>query len=279
MECFQNARRSLIEYLKMVYAKGKAENSDFLMSATYQLVDRSQNSDSDLTGEYKLLFSTPKDAEMVFNCISFNYTPIFDEGKNELISNAQGISNAYGRPSKYEVGDILNVHGTLNDFPILGVDNVMQIANEAFREDDEIVQMMVKGEIDKKLGYNWRREAIRIIEKSDKIYVYGASLGDSDEFWWRTLAQWFEADDQHELALYCHPEKNEAVMNSKIESFLDSIAKHFKDQNLKLKMAVDITEKNMKVKFAHMSAQSEIRLTTIARLSVETVSEREENHN
>lgn len=104
MDCFQNARRSLIEYLSMVYSNANAANNDFLKSATYRLIDRSQNSDSDLADEYKSLFSTPKDTEMIFNCISFNYTPVLSDGRDELISNARGFTNAYSRPSRYEIG-------------------------------------------------------------------------------------------------------------------------------------------------------------------------------
>ncbi len=263
--CFQNGRESLIEYIRGVYSAAKTENEDFLKSATYRLVDRSQNSDSDLADEYKMLFSTPKETEIIFNCISFNYTPILEEGREELISNAQGFSNAYNRPSKYDIGDVLNVHGTLNDYPILGVDNIMQIANEDFREDEEIVQMMVKGEVDKKLGRNWRKDAVSIIDKSDKIYIYGASLGDSDQFWWRTIAQWFEADEKHELALYCHPNEN---MSERIPSFLDSISKHFNDKNLRTRIAIDSVQKNMTVKFAHLSGQAQIQFMSSVRVDV-----------
>ena len=259
MDCFQTARKSLIEYLTMVYSNGKADNEDFLKSATYCLVERSQNSDSDLSDEYKPLFSTPKDAEMMFNCISFNYTPVLREGKDELISNAQGFSNAYNRLSRYTIGNILNVHGTLNDYPILGVDNTMQIANEAFREDEEIVQMMVKGEVDKKIGRNWRKDAVSIIDKSDKIYIYGASLGETDEFWWKTLARWFEADEKHELAIYCHPEENEDDMTRKIEQFLNSIVKHLKNPKYKFRIAIDKVNKKMTVGFVHAAAKLEIK--------------------
>lgn len=274
MDCFQNARKSLIEYITMVYSNTKVNNEDFLKSATYRLVDRSQNSDSDLLDKYKPLFSTPKDTEMIFNCISFNYTPVLSEGKDELISNAQSFSNVYNRPSRYTIGDILNVHGTLNDYPILGVDNITQIANETFREDEDIVQMMVKCEVDKWLGRNWRKDAIRIIEKSDKIYVYGASLGETDEFWWKTLAWWFESNEQHELALYCHPD--EADMDLKIEEFLSCIVQHFQNPDLKYRIAVDTVEKNMKVKFVYLSSQSEIKSTAITHASIKLCSERGE---
>lgn len=267
--CFKCARESLIEYLKKAYSEGKEKNKDFLLSATYKIVDRSQNSDEDLSEEDKTNFETPKNVDTVFNCISFNYTPVFDEGKKDLLSNARGFSNSYNRPSRYEIGEVLNVHGTLNDYPILGVDNKTQIANKDFREDMEIVEMMVKGEVDKKLGRNWRNSALEIIRKSDKIYIYGTSLGETDEFWWKIIAEWFESDtDNHQLAIYCHPEDDEMKMERKKELFKSNISKYFRNKNYDSNIVIDNVEKVMTIKFAHASAKKEIRMSVHAELNV-----------
>ena len=138
------------------------------MSATYRLIELSQKSDMDMTEEQKECYFLSKEAQVEFNCISLNYTPILQDGFNVMLENANGISNRDGWRGRYCVGEILNVHGTWKDTPIFGVDNIGQIANESFRTDPTITGLMVKGEIDEKVGRGWREKARKIIEKSDK---------------------------------------------------------------------------------------------------------------
>ena len=108
---------------------------------------------------------------------------------------------------------------------------------------------MVKGKIDKKLGQRWQEKAMRIIQKCDKIYVFGASLGDTDEFWWESLAQWFEASpERHQLAFYCHPDSNKVKMQEKAKIFVDNVSTQFKDNRYQEEIAVETTQKEMTVK-------------------------------
>lgn len=265
ISCFEYARDSLITYLKKVYNGAKASNNDFLKSATYRLVELSQKISEDLPENKKQLFSVSKRNKTIFNCISFNYTPVLRDGAQDMIDNAAGISGRDGWWGTYEIGKTLNVHGQLDDFPILGVDNPSQIANENYRDDPDILELMVKGEIDKKLGRDWRTEAREIIKNSDKIYVYGASMGDTDEFWWKEIAHWFEADfGQHQLALYCHPNANPDSMKANQERLVKCISKHFTTPNYCDNIVIDSVEKTMTVKFAYASAHSTIRTSSYA---------------
>lgn len=276
INCFQSARQSLIEYIRKDYIE-KSRDDDFLKSAAHCLVTFSNDSDNDLTEDNKSKYEIPQEVDIVFNCISFNYTPVLTEGKEELISSANSISRSDRGSSRYQIGNVINVHGTLNDFPIFGVDNVLQIANESFRDDPEIVRMMVKGEIDKKLGRDWRDKALEIIDKSDNIYVYGTSLGETDEFWWKALAKWFESDEKHELALYCHPDVSPEKMNQKKEAFIASVSKHFIHKDLQAKIAIDCVTKTMKVRFIRLAAKVEIKMHTFAHLSVIKAQQLDEN--
>lgn len=274
IKVFELARQALIRYLTEEYEKTKAENEDFLKSATYCLVELSQNLPNELPEESRTLFALSKDVHTTFNCITFNYTPVLSEGHKDMEVNAGGISGNTGWWGTYEIGKMLSVHGQLYDFPILGVDNPEQIANESFRDDPDILQLMVKGEIDKKLGRNWRAEAQEIINNSDKIYVYGASLGETDAFWWKTLAKWYEDDPENrQLALYCHPHTNEDQIKENQESFVRNISKHFTRGDYVASIVVDSAIKKMTVKFVRMSARAQIKTSCSAKLSVVPASE------
>lgn len=269
MAVFNHARASLIRYLSEQYEMKKSENKDFLKSATYRLVELSQKLSEDLPEDQRERFLMSKDIQTTFNCITFNYTPVLRDGSQDMEDNAGGISNRDGWNGTYKIGRMLNVHGQLDDFPILGVDNPSQIANEALRNDPDIRQLMVKGEIDRKLGRNWRKEAQEIIRDSDKIYVYGASLGDTDEFWWKELAHWFESDtENHQLALYCHPSDNADKMKETQERFVRSISKHFTHGDYSANIVIDSMKKEMTIKFAYASAHLEVSFSLKANATV-----------
>ena len=274
IEVFQHARAALIRYLTEQYEQKTRENKDFLKSATYRLIERSQKVTEDLPEDKKSLFLVTKDISTTFNCISFNYTPVLRDGYHDMIDNEGGISNRDGWYGTYKLGKMLNVHGQLDDFPILGVDNPNQIANERFRNDPDILQLMVKGEIDKKLGYNWRTQAQEIIANSDKIYVYGASMGDTDEFWWRTLAKWYEDDiKNHQIAVYCHPNSDEIKMQKNKEHFVNSISKHFTRGDYRANVVIDSVEKTMTMGFKYINMQAEARIHIEASLEMVSASE------
>lgn len=275
IEVFQHGRSALIRYLREEYERKIEENSDFLKSAAYCLLERSQAVTDDLPEDRKQFFWVTKDEKTIFNCITFNYTPVLRDGYQEMNSMKSIFNNSATWYDRYELGRMLNVHGQLDDFPILGVDNPAQIANLNFRNDPDILQLMVKGEIDRKLGHNWRNQAQEIIEISDKIYVYGASLGDTDEFWWRTLAKWFEADPEgHQLALYCHPKANPDEMKKEQRRFITTISKHFTQGNYDASIVLDSVEKKMTVTFARMKVNSALApLQSKADLKVAPASE------
>ncbi len=266
--CFLNAKDALQRYLNEEYSKALKANEDFLKSATYRLIELSQNADRDIPEDQADCFSISADEPLIFNCISFNYTPILQDGHEDMMQNAESISNRDNWRGRYCVGEVLNVHGTLHDTPILGVDNVEQIANEEFRGNHQITELMVKGAVDRKVGRKWREKATQIIEDSDKIFVFGASIGDTDEFWWRTLARWFEdGSKQHQLAIVCHPDDDEVKMREKIKKMVGNISKHLVDKDYEYKIVVDFTAKNMKVAFVYLNANNTIGVKSEAIIS------------
>lgn len=273
IDCFIYARTSLIQYLTSEYNNAILTKKDFLKSATYVLIGLSQTADSDLLDADKDKFSISNLEPMTFNCISFNYTPVLRDGWEEMERNAGAISSRDEWSGNYRLGEMLNVHGLLDDNPILGVDNPSQIVNESFRSNKEILQMMVKCEMDKKLGRGWREQALSIIRRSQKIYVYGSSLGDTDEFWWKALAQWFEEDTTHQLALYSHPKDTEEEIMLESERVINSISKHLKNKKLQANIVIDNIKKNMTVGFVYAAGNITITSSSTANAVVIQVQE------
>ena len=109
--------------------------------------------------------------------------------------------------------------------------NVEQIANKKFRTNKEVVNAIVKSEINKQIGEGWREQACEIIQRSEKIYLYGVSVSETDLFWWKTLMKWFEESRSHELAIHCYlnstnsdlEERTTAIKKVFVKSFLQNV--------------------------------------------------------
>ncbi len=87
-----------------------------------------------------------------------------------------------------ELHRIVHVHGTVEEDMILGVNDISQIkAPEIFDEDGIDLSAMIKEETNALCERNREREAISLIEKSDIIYIYGMSIGETDRRWWERI--------------------------------------------------------------------------------------------
>lgn len=145
---------------------------------------------------------------ITFSFISFNYTNVFDlclETVKEEIKKNQNVlgehrtlSNSYS----YFIGNILHIHGTTTNELILGVNDVEQISNQKFVENELNKQLMIKEEANKRLGQNKIKDAYTIIDNSFVICIYGMSIGATDKFWWAYLCQWLNVSDNRKLIIF-----------------------------------------------------------------------------
>ena len=97
---------------------------------------------------------------------------------------------------------VLHVHGTTEEFPVLGVNDEGQIVNKELLETPQFKEMMCKADIVHALGKLWHQEAEKQISNSKFVCILGMSLGDSDAKWWRKLNQWLKADSGRRLIIY-----------------------------------------------------------------------------
>lgn len=83
----------------------------------------------------------------------------------------------------------MHVHGLLNDSIIIGVDNDMQIANKAFRNNDDVKDLLVKVQSNQVMKYNRHAECERFISNADLIVLFGVSMGETDARWWKLIGE------------------------------------------------------------------------------------------
>jgi hypothetical protein len=135
--------------------------------------------------------------------LQLNYTNSFDtlyaKSKNFfdclLPPNDYANEKAYGINS---IGQNLHIHGSLADYPIIGVNNADQIVNEEIRDDERVLQIFVKQNYITALhnrvmkGLNPIHSAVSIINNSDILCAFGTSIGETDKHWWKLIGDWLK---------------------------------------------------------------------------------------
>ncbi len=115
--------------------------------------------------------------------ISFNYT--------DIICRLINVINNNGYDGKITYEDPLYIHGKIDSGMIMGVDNESQIEFSAQDTDiNENIKIMLKPELNDSIYYVNMLKVRRMIHLADKIIMYGLSVGDTDMYWWKVIAEW-----------------------------------------------------------------------------------------
>ncbi|MDR0903935.1 MAG: bacteriophage abortive infection AbiH family protein [Ruminococcus sp.] len=136
------------------------------------------------------------------NFIQFNYTNVFDK---ILASYPSLMQEYFNMTLQHEdigsfldvdkIGLNLHIHGDVDGYMAVGVDNLGQILNTQFQFDHEITNMMVKPEYldvvqDELLNEIDSEKAIKAISESSVIILFGKSIGETDKRWWGYIGEW-----------------------------------------------------------------------------------------
>lgn len=133
----------------------------------------------------------------VVNFISFNYTRIINNMMHKMRKKHLSFS---WKNTENKIGEVLSVHGTTKIGFVLGVNDASQINHSTLCSDPRIqMHLIKKNQIDIMNRYSRAKKADKIINDSDIIYVYGMSLGETDNMYWKTVCNWLNEDKKHLL--------------------------------------------------------------------------------
>ena len=134
-----------------------------------------------------------------FNVMTLNYTNTLEKllsidstkpNKEKTFSNNEALRN------------IIHVHGELDSTIIIGVDNEKQIANEAFRNDEDIKDWLIKIQSNHAMKLTRHERCENLIANTQLIVLYGVSLGDTDLRWWTLIGK--ELKRRNNIAIIQH---------------------------------------------------------------------------
>ena len=154
--------------------------------------------------------------DYIYQFIVFNYTSIID--KIVSVAEANGdISNhnaQNGVIRREAIGDVLHIHGTTESEMILGVNDISQINNEALVEDIDLQNSMIKENMNEGIGQNKVSITKSIIKNSHIIYIYGMSLGETDNMWWEAILEWLKESDMNRLIYFAYTDNAKQIRKS-----------------------------------------------------------------
>ena len=142
-----------------------------------------------------------------YNFVNFNYTFTLEKCLEKVTQKIVRKRKYGGSDRVDKIGKVVHVHGHCNLFPIIGVNDVSQIANKELADDDTFTRFLVKPSINKLLRQGNDVNATSIINESKIICVYGMSLGATDKKWWELLVKWLAGSSNRQLIVFDYDEK------------------------------------------------------------------------
>lgn len=161
--------------------------SDFLAPQNF-LYGRDRDSISDLLqGE--------KDYHHI-NIISFNYTSLVEDIFPEISFAGKILGkNTY-------VDGIYHIHGMLDKTMIMGVNDVSQIDNKDFINNQDTMDILVKPLANDAIRSSESVISSKLIKGADIIVLKGLSLGDTDKIWWQEIVNGMYYNRKKYLVIY-----------------------------------------------------------------------------
>lgn len=205
LDCIEDGQENICKYLLEQEGNFNPDiYEEAAYSAFYQSIREFYAEVPDLEKPSILtILNNAKQENKEIKFLSFNYTSTLERIISKLPSEPFAKWNTYGTIYTYQINrDVLHVHGTTNDFPVLGVNDESQIVNKDLLETPQFKEMVCKADSVRALGKRWHQEAEEQISKSKFVCIMGMSLGDSDAKWWRKLGEWLRADKNRHLIIY-----------------------------------------------------------------------------
>jgi len=175
---------------KMDFVSDKAMNT-----LLYESLINFESGFTDKEVDFKLKSAITKlfsnSTKLNYHFVTFNYTNCLERGlKNLSTENIRATlfkKFNFNQPSLslHLVREVAHVHSDLSTAMILGVDNTTQLNSDLFEKED--LEMFLKPSVTTSDTPRSKEIATNRIDSSEIIILYGLSLGESDNTWWKQL--------------------------------------------------------------------------------------------
>ena len=167
--------------------------------------------------------------------LTFNYTDTLEACAREM-NKAPVRSWDYGgsKLSMTVNPNVLHVHGRIDFYPIMGVNDESQIANKEFLKNEDVLDNLIKPASVNAIGELWHQEAESAIMASDIICIFGMSLGCTDAKWWALVMNWLKQNVNHHLIVFWY--------SNTISGTVSILNKRREERNVKKRLQIYLEE-------------------------------------
>lgn len=205
LDCYDDAQSSIIKFVEEKKSLYDLENlpNEELIKFKKGLTNFHTSVYPQEQKRFNELFNKDTSNNRILSFLSFNYSDTLDK-LLEAISGTPLKEWDYNNIKRkmYINPKIIHMHGTLSQFPIIGVNDASQIANQELLKVPDFANAMLKPQCVSAIGRLWHEEAEEEISKSTIICVFGMSLGESDAKWWGRLVKWLKDNSNRHLIVY-----------------------------------------------------------------------------
>lgn len=199
-DCHIDFCERLGEYLEKQENRLKIEENKFHLDFSSAIMNPTIGLSKLAAANIEMRMS-PYGAVNIFNFVSFNYTRTIDRFVKRIQNTAMLNGPMHVRS---EGGILIHVHGYTDSEMMLGVSNESQISNKTLFENQYYKSQLIKP-LWNALNENGVDEATyELIKRSDLIYIYGMSLGETDSLWWERIGDLLFQNPSLIVVIYVH---------------------------------------------------------------------------
>ena len=118
------------------------------------------------------------------NLVTFNYTRTLEKIVGDKQKQIQ-IGTHHNKPIILQ--GIEHIHGYTNDRRIMGVNDISQIKNKSFQENQDIKEALVKPVSNQAQRHTIDELCFQQIFAANLLCVFGSSIGATDKIWWEAM--------------------------------------------------------------------------------------------
>lgn len=188
LDDFETLREDLNEYLKGIQIQDNVQINEDFSEILFTTMDKFFNGVLEQEhDEIKSMLIENTNSHFNYRFISFNYTNslqiVLQNSNKNTKSNSFNNSNGNQNFNKA----IINVHGVIDRFLTLGLNDETQLASDFF-EIDDLNDLLKPNSLTNSREYR-RKNAENTIMNSDIIVIFGMSIGSTDKHWWEKIAE------------------------------------------------------------------------------------------
>lgn len=166
----------------------------------------------------------------LIDIITLNYTSTIEQllsiGDNDTFKEIH-VGTLFDKSAFLR--SIHHLHHTLKDGdrPLVGVNDKSQIKNEEFRDDQMMMDLLIKPIMNKTNGTDVDEDCKQIIGSSYLFIFFGVSIGATDKDWWRLIASRLQNERNSRLVIFAYdPSLNIIDLGEKKREVISDFLSH-----------------------------------------------------